>query len=131
VLSFFSSRRNGDSPNPSTAGECAPPFFDSGGRGTLAGERGVGRVPIPTNGHTLWYSVNTYTYFVTQRFLAPLARIHSSTVIPPTLKLPLVDIDTETDRKIMKGSPLVSTSFEVVNSLCNQRAGKNSVEIMF
>ncbi len=29
----------------------------SGGRGTLAGERGVGRVPIPTRGHTLWYSL--------------------------------------------------------------------------
>ncbi len=25
-----------------------------GGRGTLAGERGVGRVLIPTRGHTLW-----------------------------------------------------------------------------
>ncbi len=24
---------------------------------TLAGERGVGRVPIPTRGHTLWYSL--------------------------------------------------------------------------
>ncbi len=29
-------------------------FF--GGRGTVAGERGVGRVPIQTRGHTLWYS---------------------------------------------------------------------------
>ncbi len=49
VLSFFSSRRNWDSPNHSPAGECAlppPPRF--GGRGTLAGERGDGRVPIPT-----------------------------------------------------------------------------------
>ncbi len=27
------------------------------GRGTLAAERGVGRVPIPTRGHTLWYSL--------------------------------------------------------------------------
>jgi hypothetical protein len=51
VLSFFSSRRNWDSPNPSTAGECASP--PSRGEGTLAGERGVGRVPIPTTGHTL------------------------------------------------------------------------------
>jgi hypothetical protein len=56
VLSFFSSRRNWDSPNPSPAGECAPPA--SGGSGTLAGERGGGRVPIPTREHTLWYSVN-------------------------------------------------------------------------
>ncbi len=31
--------------------------FGSGGRGTLAGERRVGRVPIPTRGHTLWYSL--------------------------------------------------------------------------
>ncbi len=42
VLSFFSSRQNWDSPNPSPAGECGPPPFNSGGRGTLAGERGVG-----------------------------------------------------------------------------------------
>jgi hypothetical protein len=39
-LSFFSSRRNWDSPNPSPAGECAPPLFGSRGRCTLAGERG-------------------------------------------------------------------------------------------
>jgi hypothetical protein len=36
------------------------PSFDTGGRGTLASERGGGRVPIPTRGDTLWYSV----YFV-------------------------------------------------------------------
>ena len=40
VLSFFYSRRNWDSPNPSPAGECAPPPPGSGGRGTLAGKRG-------------------------------------------------------------------------------------------
>jgi hypothetical protein len=34
-----------------------PPPPGSGGRGTLAGERGVGREPIPTMGHTLWYSL--------------------------------------------------------------------------
>ncbi len=55
VLSFFSSRRNWDSPNPSSAGECVPPGSER--RGTLAGERGGGRVPIPTRGHTLWYSL--------------------------------------------------------------------------
>jgi len=27
-----------------------PPTFGTGGRGTLAGERGGGRVPIPTTG---------------------------------------------------------------------------------
>ncbi len=42
-----------------------PPPFDSGslikgGRGTLAGERGGGRVPIPTRGHTAWYSLYIY-----------------------------------------------------------------------
>ncbi len=55
VLSFFSSRRNWGSPKPSPA----PPFGSGGeGHGTLAGERGVGRVPIPTRAHhTPWYSV--------------------------------------------------------------------------
>ncbi len=58
VRSFFSSRRNRDSRNPSPTGECAPPPPPgSGGKGTLAGERGVGKVPIPTRGHTLWYSL--------------------------------------------------------------------------
>ncbi len=60
MLSFFSSRRNWDSPNPSSAGEYAPPPFGTGKRGTLAGERGGGRVPIATRGHTMWYSVDTY-----------------------------------------------------------------------
>jgi hypothetical protein len=59
AASFFSSRRNRDAPNPPPAGECAPPF-GSGGRDTLAGERGGGRVPIPTRGHTLWYSIKIY-----------------------------------------------------------------------
>jgi hypothetical protein len=45
MLCFFSSCRNWDPPNPSPAG----------GRGTLAGEKGVGRVPIPTSEGT--YSV--------------------------------------------------------------------------
>jgi hypothetical protein len=53
VLSFFSSRPNWDSPNPSPAGECVPPF-GSGGTPSR-GERGWG-VPIPTRGQTLWYS---------------------------------------------------------------------------
>jgi hypothetical protein len=52
VLSFFSSLRNWDSPNPSPAGDCAPPPPVLGGS-TLAGERRVGRFPIPTRGHTL------------------------------------------------------------------------------
>ncbi len=42
VLSFFSSRRNWDSPNPSPAGECdPPPLIPGGGAHSLARE-GVG-----------------------------------------------------------------------------------------
>jgi hypothetical protein len=59
VLSYFSSRRNWDSPNPSPAGGVVPPWL--WGSGTLAGERGVGRVPIPTRGQTLRYSLYTYS----------------------------------------------------------------------
>jgi hypothetical protein len=41
VLSFFSSRPNWDSPNPSHAGECVPPlWFMGGGYYTLAWGRG-------------------------------------------------------------------------------------------
>jgi hypothetical protein len=39
-------------PQPVTRRRVCPPLPGSGGRGTLAGERGVGRVPIPTRGHT-------------------------------------------------------------------------------
>ncbi len=40
VLSFFSSRRNWDSPTPSTSGECdPPPLVRGGGTHSLAGER--------------------------------------------------------------------------------------------
>ncbi len=76
---LFSSRRNWDNPKPSPTGECAPhPPLWLGGRGTLAGERGSGRVPIPTRGHTLWYSickyflldttVNCFRHLISQRF---------------------------------------------------------------
>ncbi len=63
VLSFFSSHRNWDSPNPSPAVSVPtpPPPTGSGVRDTLAGERGGGRVPIPTRGHTMWYSTYTCT----------------------------------------------------------------------
>ncbi len=52
VLSFFSSSRDWDSPNPSPAGECAP-------HPLLPGEvaHSLARVPIPTSGHTLWYTL--------------------------------------------------------------------------
>jgi hypothetical protein len=57
--SFFSSRRNWDSPNPSPAGECAPHPLGSGGR--------VGRVPISTRGQTLWYSLYICTLWYAGR----------------------------------------------------------------
>jgi hypothetical protein len=49
------------SPTPHPQAIISPLPFGSGGRGTLAGERGGGRVPIPTRGRTLWYSVNICT----------------------------------------------------------------------
>ncbi len=53
---FLQSSELGLPPTPQSqvAGERPPPPppFGSGGRGTLAGERGVGRVPISTRGHT-------------------------------------------------------------------------------
>ncbi len=64
MLSFFSSSRNWDSPNPSPADQYAPP--GSGGRGILAGERGVRRDPIPTRGQTLWYFLYIRTLWVVQ-----------------------------------------------------------------
>jgi hypothetical protein len=55
---FLQSSEFGLPPNPSPAGECAPPpVLGGGAHSTLAGKRGVGRVPIPTRGHTLWYSL--------------------------------------------------------------------------
>ncbi len=51
-------------PQPITGRRGLPPPLQFRGRGTFAGERGGGRVPIPTRGHILWYSVYIYTYFV-------------------------------------------------------------------
>jgi hypothetical protein len=44
VLSFFSSRPNWDTPIPSPAGECVPPFFGSGGRTHSLGREEVGSI---------------------------------------------------------------------------------------
>jgi hypothetical protein len=44
-------------PQPLTSRRVCPLPPVIGGRGTLAGGTGVGRVPIPTRGHTLWYSL--------------------------------------------------------------------------
>jgi hypothetical protein len=46
----YAPRRNWDSPQPPTRRLMCPLPPVSGGRGTLAGEKGVGRVPIPTRG---------------------------------------------------------------------------------
>jgi hypothetical protein len=59
VLSFSSSRRTWDSPTPYPQASVPPPF-GSGGRGTLAGEGGGGRGPVPTKGRILWYSIYIY-----------------------------------------------------------------------
>ncbi len=48
-------------PQPLTRRRVCPPHLWFGGRVTLAGERGGGRVPVPTRGYTLWYSVNIRT----------------------------------------------------------------------
>jgi hypothetical protein len=55
----YAPRRNWDSPQPPTRRLVCPLPPVSGGRGTLAGEKGVGRVPI--QGHTLWYSLYVRT----------------------------------------------------------------------
>jgi hypothetical protein len=46
----YAPRRNWDSLQPPTRKLVCPLPPVSGGRGTLAGEKGVGRVPIPTRG---------------------------------------------------------------------------------
>ncbi len=56
VLSFSKVVGVGTPPTPHPQVSGAPPLTGYMGRGTLAGERGGGRVPIPTRGHTLWYS---------------------------------------------------------------------------
>jgi hypothetical protein len=65
VLSFSPVVGIGTLPAPHPQASVPPPP-GCGGRGTLADERWVGRVPIPTRGHTLWHSIyNTYIYIFT------------------------------------------------------------------
>jgi hypothetical protein len=59
---LFSSRRNWDSPTPHPQARMLPPF-GSGWRGTLAGERGGGRVPNSDEG-TSTVVLCKYMYFV-------------------------------------------------------------------
>jgi hypothetical protein len=64
MLSFFSSRRNWDSPNPSTAGECALPPVLGGGAHSLARE-GLGDSQF-RRGDIHWRTLYIGTYFVVQ-----------------------------------------------------------------
>jgi hypothetical protein len=64
VLSFFSSRRNWDSPNPSPAGECAPPPpVLAGGAHSLARE-GLGESHPKSDEGTYTMVLFIYMYFV-------------------------------------------------------------------
>jgi len=68
VLSFFSSRRNRDSPTPLAAGECAPPPFGPGGGHTRLRERGWGS---PNSDEGIYNVVlYIYKYFVTLMLLS-------------------------------------------------------------
>ena len=63
-------------PTPRPQASVAP-SFGSGGRGTLAGEKGGERVPIPTRGHTLWYSFYVCTLWVTGTMWACSSEAHA------------------------------------------------------
>jgi hypothetical protein len=66
----YAPRRNWDFPQPPTRRlVCSLPPV-SGGRGTLAGEKGVGRVPIPTRGVHCGTLYMYCTYFVGRMLLA-------------------------------------------------------------
>ncbi len=70
-----------------------------GGRGTLAGERGVSRGPIPTRGHTLWYSLYVRTLWLRHRIV--LVRVSFETSFDskqPKLEPNLVSTLSETKR---------------------------------
>ncbi len=43
--------------------QCAPPTFSSGRRGTLAGDRGAGRVSILTMGHSVHFWCSLYVFY--------------------------------------------------------------------
>ncbi len=60
VLSFSQVVGIRTPPTPHPQASVLPPLW-FWGEGTLAGERGGGKVPIPTWGHTLWYSAYTAT----------------------------------------------------------------------
>ncbi len=79
MLSFFSSRRNWDSPNPSPAGECVPPSFGSGGRGTLDGGRERGWESPNSDAGTYTVVLFIEMYFLTSRIYEQVIEGHTHT----------------------------------------------------
>jgi hypothetical protein len=57
MLSFLPSRRNWDSPNPSPAGECAPPPLVPGGGAHLLAREGMGESQFRRGDIHFWYSI--------------------------------------------------------------------------
>jgi hypothetical protein len=80
VISFSPVVGIGTTPTPHPQASVPPPF-GSGGRGTLADEKGGGRVRIPTMGHTLWYSLYIRTLWFTHS--TPLPSLPSPLSPPP------------------------------------------------
>ncbi len=93
VLSFFSSRRNWDSPNPSSPGECAPPPppVMSGGAHSL-GREGLG-VSQFRRGDILY----TVVLFIYMHVREKAIWSHSYIRTSPSLQLPSADAQTESD----------------------------------
>ncbi len=60
-------------PHPPWPQASVPPHSQvRGGEGSLACERGVGGVPVPTRGHTLWCSIYIGKYFVAMGTVSPV-----------------------------------------------------------
>ncbi len=84
VLSFFSSRRNWNSLTPLSRKRLWPLPFGPGGRGTFVGERGVGRVPIPTSLCICILHMFVYTvclHVIPHRYLQSCTVSHGSTAV--------------------------------------------------
>ncbi len=77
MLSFSPVVGDGADPTPQPQASVPPPPLWSGGRGTFAGERGGGRVPIPTKGHTLWCSIYISTLWDWLSFRVLFLNVHS------------------------------------------------------
>jgi hypothetical protein len=120
-LSFSSSRRNWDSHNPSPVGKCAPPLWYTGGRGTLAGERGGGRVPILTMGHTLWYKCTLWLISMLVKQQPSLGQCELATQSPdcPSSDSFNMDIQTFIQHQQRDKLPFFSQDDEV-NDLVSQ-----------